>query len=213
MFRMISIRLKSKKRCFTILIRNKQWMYECMYYYSLIFLEPKPNKKHRLILNLAELNEFVIAEHFKIEDYKIAMKLINSDSFLATLDLKDAYYLISIDKAHRRFLRFIFSGFLYEIICLPFGLHVAPQLFTKLMKPVIYYLRNLGLKSVLYLNDFLLLRETYNECLDNVNRTCYLLENLGFIINYDKSQTIPSQRCKYLGFIFDSSSMIRITRK
>lgn len=111
---------------------------------------------------------------------------------MATLDLKDAYYLVAIDKAHIRFLRFMFSGVLYEFTCLPFGLSVAPQLFTKLMKPVIYYLRNLGLKSVLYLDNFLLLGETYSECLDNVNRTCNLLENLVFIVNYDKSQTTPS---------------------
>lgn len=174
---------------------------------SPIFLEPKPNKSYRLILNLAKLNEYVVTEHFKIEDHKIAMKLIHNDSFMATLDLKDAYYLIAIDKAHRKFLRFLFSGVLYEFTCLPFGLSVAPQLFTKLMKPIIYFLRNLGLKSVIYLDDFLLLGDSHSECLDNVNKTCGLLTNLGFIINYEKSQTIPSQRCKYLGFIFDSSSM------
>ena len=43
---------------------------------SNIFLEPKPNKSFRLILNLKELNKFVQLEHFKIEDYKVAIKLI-----------------------------------------------------------------------------------------------------------------------------------------
>ena len=174
---------------------------------SNIFLEPKPNKSFRLILNLKELNKFVNLDHFKIEDYKVAIKLIDNNCFMATLDLKDAYYLISIHESHRKFLRFEFSGKLYEFTCLPFGLCVAPQFFTKLMKPIVCHLRKLGFKLVLYLDDFLLLGDTYTECANNVQKTCDLLESLGFIINYSKSKIIPSQRCKYLGFIFDSSSM------
>jgi hypothetical protein len=34
-----------------------------------------------------------------------------------------------------------------------------------------------------------------------------LLEKLGFIINYEKSQTTPSNRSKFLGFILDSTMM------
>ena len=49
--------------------------------------------------------------------------------------------------------------------------------------------------------------DTYTECANNAQKTCNLLESLGFIINYSKSKILPSQRCKYLGFIFDSSSM------
>lgn len=34
-----------------------------------------------------------------------------------------------------------------------------------------------------------------------------LLVKLGFIIHEQKSQTIPAQRCKWLGLIFDTRSM------
>lgn len=60
-------------------------------YISRIFLVPKPNGKKRLILNLRNLNKFMKSEHFKLEDIRTVLKLISKDSFIATLDLKDAY--------------------------------------------------------------------------------------------------------------------------
>ena len=174
---------------------------------SNIFIVPKPDKSFRLILNLKHLNEFVETEHFKLEDYRTAMKLLEQDCYMSTIDLRDAYYLLPIDESHRKFLRFEFHGKYYQFTCLPFGLSSAPMVFTKLLKPVVGWLRQLGLCSVLYLDDFLLLGNTSLECASNFNKTHNLLENLGFIINYEKSQVAPVKRCRFLGFILDSSSM------
>lgn len=122
---------------------------------SKIFLVPKPDGSHRLILNLKLLNEFIIKEHFKLEDHKTVLNMLEQNSFLATIDLKDAYYLVRIRKPDRKYLRFYFDGNLYEFSCLPFGLSTAPYTFTKIMKPVVGYLRSRGFVSVLYLDDFL----------------------------------------------------------
>lgn len=126
---------------------------------------------------------------------------------MASIDLKDAYFLIPVHKKHRKYLRFIFEGKLYEFCCVPFGLNTAPFLFTKIIKPLIKHLRSKGFLSINYLDDFLLLGSTRQECLKNVITTISLLESLGFIINYDKSSLIPNSSCKYLGFLFDSKEM------
>ena len=135
------------------------------------------------------------------------MKLIQSNGYMGTVDLQDAYYAVSVAECHRKFLRFKFNGVIYEFTCLFFGLCAAPQVFTKFFKPVISLLRKSNYKSVLYLDDFLLLGDTYKECVKNINITVKTLEMLGFIINVKKSKLIPSRNCKYLGFIFDSVSM------
>lgn len=172
-----------------------------------IFLIPKPDGSSRLILNLKKLNEFIETEHFKMEDHKVACKLVSRNCFMGKLDFKDAYYMIPIDKNYRKYLRFAFDGKLYEFNCLPFGLNTAPYVFTKIMKPVIGYLRNLGFLSVVYLDDLLLLGNTYSECLKNIKASLEVLESLGFIINEDKSCKIPAQNCKFLGFIINSQKM------
>lgn len=126
---------------------------------------------------------------------------------MCTIDLKDAYFLLSIHKEHRKFLRFEFDGNIYEYNCMPFGLNIAPFVFTKLMKPVISCLRERGFLSVIYLDDILLFGTTHAECLDNVRATVHLLTSLGFLPNYEKSNLVPTQIIEYLGFIYNSVDM------
>lgn len=90
-------------------------------------------------------------------------------------------------------------------MALPFGLSTAPYIFTKILRPVFTYLREKGYQSVIYLDDFLLLDSSSEECRANVNALVNLLHSLGFVVNYAKSHLEPSIKCKYLGFIFDSS--------
>lgn len=80
-----------------------------------------------------------------------------------------------------------------------------PPTFTKIMKPVIHWLRSKGLISSIYLDDILCLGQTYESCLDDINQTIDLLEKLGFVINFEKSSIIPARRCKYLGFVINTS--------
>nr|WP_253308900.1 reverse transcriptase domain-containing protein [Rickettsia endosymbiont of Ceutorhynchus assimilis] len=174
---------------------------------SKIFLTPKPDGSQRFILNLKYLNNYINTGHFKLEDHKTVIKLIYKNCFMATLDLKDAYFLLSVNKTHRKYLRFQFNNSLYEFTCMPFGLNCAPLIFTKLMKPILSFLRKKGLISVLYLDDFLLLGNTFSDCEVNVQETVRLLENLGFIINFSKSSPSPQQTCTFLGFTYNSLNM------
>lgn len=161
----------------------------------------------RLILNLKKLNKFIDTSHFKLEDLRTAVKLISEDCFLATLDLKDAYFLLNVHKDSRQYLRFSFEGKLYQFNVLPFGLNTAPYVFTKLMKPVVKLLRSAGYLSTLYLDDFLLIGRQYNDCLDNIKITGQFLSALGFKINEEKSNLVPSHSCKFLGYVIDSHNM------
>ena len=61
---------------------------------------------------------------------------------MAVLDLKDAYYSVSIAEEHRHYLRFVFMNQLLEYVAFPNGLASAPRLFIKLMKPVYSTLRS-----------------------------------------------------------------------
>lgn len=171
------------------------------------FLRKKPNGDIRFIFNLKELNKFTHCSHFKLEDYRSAQNIIFKNYYMASIDLKDAYFLIPIYPGHRKYLRFLFNGKLYEFSCLPFGLNTAPYTFTKTMKPIIHILRAKGFLSVIYLDDLLLVGKTKEECYRNVNETINLLNTLGFVINYEKSTLKPRQICKYLGFIFNSNKL------
>lgn len=172
-----------------------------------IFLVPKSDGSNRFILNLKKFNKYVSTEHFKMEDIRTATKLLAENDYMANIDLKDAYLFLPILEDHRKYLRFIFKGNLYEFTALPFGLSSAPFIFTKIMQPVFLKLRSDGLRSVRYLDDALCIGKTKEDCLKNINETIKCLTSLGFIINYKKSSLTPSKRCKFLGFILDSEKM------
>ncbi|CAK1578331.1 unnamed protein product [Parnassius mnemosyne] len=179
---------------------------------SKIFLAPKPNGGKRFILNLKSLNKFISKPHFKMEDYRTASKLIPQDGYLATIDLKEAYLLVPIHPRHRKYLRFQFETLenklvTYEFTAMPYGLSVAPRVFTKIMREVISCLRSRGHDSVIYLDDTLCIGSNYHMCSTNVNDTLKLMKCLGFIINVDKSYLQPNQTCKFLGFIFNTTNL------
>lgn len=174
---------------------------------SSFFLRQKPNGKMRFILNLKQLNKFIDTEHFKIEDLRTAVKLISKNCYMASLDLKDAYFFVKIHPSSRKYLRFNWDNKTYEFNAMPFGLSTAPYLFTKIMKPVVKLLRSAGYLSTIYLDDLFLLGRTYRECLENIHMTKKLLISLGFIINEAKSNLVPSTTCKFLGFLLNSNKM------
>jgi hypothetical protein len=175
---------------------------------STIFVVPKSDGSSRPVINLKSLNEFVDSPHFKMEDIRTAISLLGKNFFLAVLDVKDAYHMIPVHTDHRKYLRFRWKGHLYQYTCLPFGLNVAPRLYTKLMKPVLASLRSKGYKSVSYLDDCLCIGDTEKICLKNTKSTAGLYKNLGITINTKKSQLIPSQKVRYLGFEIDTQAML-----
>lgn len=174
---------------------------------STIFTRPKKDGSHRLILNLKRLNEHVHYEHFKMESLQSAAQLVKQGSWMAVLDLKDAYYSVPITIEHRKYLRFIFKNTLYEFTCLPNGLSSAPRSFTKLMKPVYSTLRSKGNHLVGYIDDILLLADTPQQLENQVKDTTNLLKSLGFTVHDIKSVMKPSQEVKFLGFIINSIKM------
>lgn len=146
---------------------------------SNIFIVPKSDGSDRLILNLKNLNKFLEVPHFKMENRTTVLNFLTPGCFMASIDLLNAYLTVPIYEYDRRYLRFMFNNTLYEFKALPFGLAIAPWLFTKIMKAVMSILRQRGFMSVIYLDDILLFGRSCEECLENIRETRKLLEELG----------------------------------
>ena len=103
---------------------------------SNVFLRPKKDGTHRLILNLKRFNESVSHYHFKMDSLSTITKLVSQNCYMASVDMKDAYYSIPIRSSDRKLLRFIWEGELYEFTCLPNGLSCAPVYLLKFLSPL-----------------------------------------------------------------------------
>ena len=105
--------------------------------FSPIFVVPKLDGSHRLIFNFKTCNEAVLFRHFKMDTLSTVVSLIRPGVYMLSLDLTHAYYTIPVAVEHRKFLKFVWRGQLYEFNSLPMGLSSSPRIFTKLMKPVL----------------------------------------------------------------------------
>ena len=179
---------------------------------SPVFLREKSDGTYRMILNLKEFNESVEYKHFKMENLWSAILLMKKDCYMASVDLKHAYYSVPIHTSYRKYLKLKHRGQLYQFTCFPNGLCFCPRWFTKLLKPVYAHLRSQGHMSASFIDDSYLQADTAEECRTNVETTVALFENLGFVVHDKKSVLEPTKELKYLGFILNSESMtVRLT--
>lgn len=126
---------------------------------------------------------------------------------MVSLDLREAYFSVPISENSKKYLRFYFDECLYQFNALPYGLCTAPFVFTKIIRPISTYLRNCDVILTCYLDDILLFGNSEKDCTNNLTLTCNILQDLGFVINFEKSALLPKKVCKYLGFLLDSVSM------
>lgn len=176
-------------------------------YISPIFTTPKKDGSSRMILNLKSLNQFIEYRHFKMESFSTVVNMVKPNCFMASVDLKDAYYSVPIATEHQKYLKFSWEGQLYKFVCFPNGLAFCPRKFTKLLKPIISHLRQLGHISVSHIDDLYLQGDDYNDCAKNVLDTTRVFDTLGFIIHPEKSSFLPSQVLTILGFKINSVLM------
>ena len=98
------------------------------------FLVGKRDEGNWPVVNLRYLNQFIPYQHFKMEALFCLPELLQEGDYMCKLDLKDAYFSAPLHQSSRNYVRFSWSGNLYEFLCLSFSLGPAPRIFTKLLK-------------------------------------------------------------------------------
>ena len=179
---------------------------------SSIFLRPKKDGTYRLILNLKKFNENVEYHHFKMDSLTNIIRIMERGCYMASIDIKDAYFSFAINSHDQKFLCFQWENRTYQFTCLPNGLSSAPRNFTKLLKVPLSQLHKQGHISLGHLDDFYLQGNSYKQCLTNVIDTIILFSRLGFVVHPDKSVFVPSQIITILGCTLNSNMTVKLTK-
>ena len=109
-------------------------------------------------------------------------------------------------------MKFIFDSQLHKFVVMPNGLTSGPRIFTKLMKPVLAFLRKLEIILAIYIDDIINIHRSLKACGENTQTIIQTLKRLGFIINTGKSIKTPSKIIEFLGFEINSEQMtIKLT--
>ena len=171
-------------------------------FYSRLFLVPKKTGDMRPVIDLSCLNRHLVVPHFKMETQSSVRGAIRQGEWTVSIDIQDAYLHVPMGRKIRKFLRFMVNGQVYQFTCLPFGLATSPREFTKLLRPVVQLLRLQGIRLHVYLDDWLIRADSPEEVSDHARLVIQLLQHLGWLVNYAKSDLTPSRDFHFIGMHF-----------
>ena len=172
-----------------------------------LFEVPKRDSdKTRLVLDASSLNKFIPTHPFRMTTVQMVRQTLRQGWFMASVDLKDAYWHVPIAKSFRPYLAFSAGQHSYQFRVLPFGLNIAPRIFTKLLQPLHSKLTSLGVHLLMYLDDWLIMAPSRSQCEEMVQTTLRVGEEMGLLFNLPKSHLTPTTSLQWLGMTWDSAT-------
>lgn len=158
------------------------------------------------------LNDYSFHDAFKYQSLQDAIDLITPGKYLAKIDLCSAFRSVGTHPSNHPFagIKWQFNGDsapTYMIdTALMFGARRAPEIFNELSQAVRHMAKQQGLDTVAYLDDYLIVSDSREQCLLHLQKLIILLRQLGFAINYSKVEG-PAQRLVFLGIVLDTTTM------
>ena len=175
-------------------------------FFNRLFLVLEPNNKWRPILDLSKLNLFLKAEKFKMETPETIRTSLRQGECVTSIDFKDAYFYMPIQEQSRKYLRFHVEGRTYQFKALPFGLSTAPMEFTVVAKEVKLMAIHKGIRIHQYLDDWFVRARSHQVCLQYTQDLVKMCQDLGWLVNLEKSELEPKQVFNFVGYQFDLRS-------
>ena len=152
-----------------------------------------------------------IVTTFSYKSIDTVVSMLNQGDYMATVDIASAYRSVSVHPDHWKYqgISWTLEGnpvyLLDSRVC--FGLKNAPFLFSHISNFVVRCMQRRGFHRIVnYLDDFVVIGDTFESCQQAQNELIHLLISLGFYISWKKC-TSPSSFTRYLGIDFDTDLM------
>lgn len=144
--------------------------------------------------------------------------LFAKGAFMTTTDLVKGYYHVRIADTFAKYLGFKFEGTYYEHIAMPMGLSTSASAFTKVVRQLVRVWREQNIVLIHYLDDLCCLgfADKPHSAANTAAATKIMTDDLaqfGFLVNFDKSQHVPSQIVDFIGFTMDTTETPTIAVK
>ena len=165
---------------------------------SPVVLIPKKDGEIRFCIDYRKLNTLTKKDNYPLPRIDDTLDLLDGSKYFTSLDLASAYWQIQVDPADKEKTAFISHRGLFEFNVMPFGLCNAPAMFQRCMEVVLA-----GLQwsiCLVYLDDIIILGNTWDEHLDNVRKVLQRLREAGLKLKPQKSFWARNE-LHYLGHV------------
>lgn len=171
-------------------------------------------RKGRFVINLHQQSQHWRRGSVRMETLpSFALELQEGDR-LMSWDVKSGYRHMYLHPDMRDFFIFRYAGCYYRCIALPFGWGRSALWFTKMMRPIVRFLRQRWRYRILpYLDDFLLAPSppgtiaSASDCKTARARLSKLFSDLGITRHPTKGCWKGSTTLEHLGMLLDTSQM------
>lgn len=129
-----------------------------------------------------------------MEGIHLLNDLLLAKDWMVKIDLIDAYLTCPVHKDHQKYLIFLWKGKMMQFQTTAFGLAIAPRVFTNLLRTPIALLRRMCIRLIVYMDDILIMNQSYQGVQSDLQTVVAMMEGLGFLINKEKSELQPKQK-------------------
>ena len=166
-------------------------------YLSPIVLINKPDGSKRMCIDYRAVNAKIKIDIHPLPRLDELVDDVSGHAYYCTLDLKDAYYQCLLDPQSRDITTFSDGRNLFRFKRLPFGLSVAPAIFTRVMQEVLRPLLALGFVKN-YLDDVIIFAPTIESILERLDLVFTRMKEMGLKLNVSKCHFVK-RKIKFLG--------------
>ena len=164
---------------------------------SPIVLVEKKDGSFRFCVDYRRLSSATKKDVFPLPRIDDTLDFLSRSKYFTTLDLMSGYWQVQMDDASREKTAFTTHAGLYEFLVMPFGLCNAPATFQHLMETVLADLvRDC---CVVYIDDILVVGETFEAHLENLQRVFDCLQQANLRLKPKKCE-FASPQVEYLGY-------------
>lgn len=152
----------------------------------------------RMCIDYRMLNKVTKKNSYPIPRMDDILNALKDSAFVSKIDLASGYYQIQMDEDSQELTAFTIGRGLYEFRVMSMGLSNAPSTFQSAMNTILKPI--VGKGCFVYLDDVIIVGETFEEHWDNLNQVFELLFQAGAKINWEKSDFLKPYLV-YLGYI------------
>jgi hypothetical protein len=177
---------------------------------SIVFTVPKSDGGFRLCTDYRKLNVFQRKLPFKMDGVQQVAGLIQPNDFGMLVDLKDAYLTMGLHPSQRKYCRFRSpdDGQRLQWTTVSFGMSEAPRICTKLLRPLVGLLKQIGIRCLIYIDDLLLLDQDRDRLARGMAIAMDLLQQqVGLQLKTSKCCFRPLMSFQCLGLVWDTHAM------
>ena len=190
---------------------------QCQELHSLDIIEPsispwsspvvpviKPDKSIRLCVDYRKLNKVTIADRFPMANLAESVFGLHGVKYFTCLDLVRGYYQLPLHENSKKFTAFSTPYGHWQFKRLSFGLKNAPAVFQREMQRILDEFPKC--KVIVYIDDILILGNSFEEHLRLVDRVLALLRKYGLKIKLTKCSWAQVE-VKFLGHMVGRSGL------